>query len=143
LEEPDSGVPSFVVEAANRPPSCPLPLGYPTRGHPARSSWQYSMRGGLTISLYTKHPAALTLRSLPQHGDPALDIPEVQRVLEPRHLISTLGSNDLHHAQSLSIPSNEIQERQLVKVLCLLIRSLHNLVHVSSSRIPTTPRHTA
>ena len=59
--------------------------------------------------------------------DPLLDVAEVERVLEvARGVLPDLG--DLHHlAQLLSVARDEVQERQLVKVLGPLVAHLNHL----------------
>ena len=71
-----------------------------------------------------------TLLPTPTHLkdlDPLLDVPEVEGVLEvSRGVLADLG--DLHHlAELLGVARDEVQERQLVKVLRPLVAHLHDL----------------
>jgi hypothetical protein len=52
----------------------------------------------------------LTLTGLSKNCNPSLDITEVQRVLKPRHSVSSLLSNDLHHGELLRVASDEVEE---------------------------------
>lgn len=67
------------------------------------------------------------MTSLSQDSNPSLDVTEVERVLESRHRIASLLGNDLHHGELLSVASDEVEERELVKTLCLLVARLDNL----------------
>ena len=58
---------------------------------------------------------------------PRRDVAEIEGVLEARHGIASLGSDSLHHAQFLGIACEEIQEREFVEVLRLLVRGLKYL----------------
>ena len=68
-----------------------------------------------------------TLTGLSQDSNSGLDITEVERVLESRHRIAPFLSNDLHHGELLSVSSDEVEERELVEALCLLVTRLDNL----------------
>lgn len=67
------------------------------------------------------------MTGLSKDSDPRLDVAEVQGVLESRHRVASLLSDDLHHGKLLRVASNKVEERQLVKVLGLLVARLHNL----------------
>lgn len=69
----------------------------------------------------------LTLTGLSQDGDPSLDVTQVKRVLESRHRVTSLLSNDLHHSQPLGVTSHEVKERKLVEALGLLVARLDDL----------------
>ena len=68
-----------------------------------------------------------TLTGLSQDSNSGLDITEVERVLESRHRIASLLGNNLHHSELLSVASDEVEERELVKALGLLVTRLDNL----------------
>mmetsp|Transcript_11593 Transcript_11593/g.24461 ORF Transcript_11593/g.24461 Transcript_11593/m.24461 type:complete len:364 (-) Transcript_11593:1285-2376(-) len=56
------------------------------------------------------------------------DIPEHERVVEPRHgIVPPLGDYE-HLLQFVHVPSDQIQERQRVEVLRLLVHHLHDLL---------------
>lgn len=75
----------------------------------------------------------LTHSSLFQDRDAALDITEIERVLETRHLVASLDGNPVHHAQLLLVTGNEVEEGELVEILGLLIGQFDNLWQPSDS----------
>lgn len=70
----------------------------------------------------------LTHASLFQDGDSAFHVSKVERVLETRHLVSSLDRDTVHHAQFLLVTSDKVKEGQLVKVLGLLVGQLDDLI---------------
>ena len=87
-----------------------------------------------TVSQILPHPGNHLLRhhhhqchNYLEDLDPLLDVAEVERILEvPRGVLADLG--DLHHlAQLLRVARDQVQERQLVKVLRPLVAHLDNL----------------
>ena len=54
--------------------------------------------------------------------------PKYSEFWKPRHVISSFGCDGLHHTEFLDVASDKIQERQLVKVACLLISRFHDRV---------------
>jgi hypothetical protein len=79
------------------------------------------------------------LTGLSQDSNPSLDITEIQRVLESRHCLSSLLSDDLHHSQLLGVSSDEVKERELVERLCFLVASLDDLA-ISARFYPALKR---
>jgi len=69
----------------------------------------------------------LTHSSLLENRNSTLDVAEIKRVLESRHLVSSLDGDALHHAQFLSVTGDQVKERQLVKVLGPLVSQFYDL----------------
>ena len=64
---------------------------------------------------------------LAQDGNARLDVAQEQGVLEARHVVAPLLRDCLHHAEALRVAGDEVEERQLVKALGLLVRRLDDL----------------
>ena len=75
------------------------------------------------------------MTSLTQHVNSSTDIAQVQRVLEPRHVVSPSLRNHRHLAQVLHVASDEVQEGELVKLLRLLERLFDNLASAWTSLV--------
>ena len=58
----------------------------------------------------------------------AVNVTRIQRIVETGHGVSSSVRNLLHLGQLLRATSSEVQERQLIEILRLLIRLLDNLV---------------
>lgn len=81
----------------------------------------------LSLLLTCKLKPTLTKSNLAQHVDPRLDVTEVEGIVETTHLISTHFCNLGHLGQLLGVASDEVEEREAIKVLGPLVSNLDNL----------------